>query len=192
MPGPFLIAAPKLRPWRSLRRDAVGSFRVFDVERLELQDASGAARGEAYTLRVRDWCNVVAITEKDELVLVWQYRFGTATLSLEIPGGVIDEGESPEEAALRELREETGFEGDDVRPLACVEPNPSFQANRCHTFLVRGARPTGRVAFDDQEELETALVPATRIADLLDGGQVTHALVHSALETYWRKRPSLR
>jgi 8-oxo-dGTP pyrophosphatase MutT (NUDIX family) len=133
----------------------------------------------------------VAVTPDDRVVLVWQYRFGTDALSLEIPGGVIDAGESPAEAARRELIEETGYEAERFEPLLTLEANPALQANRCFTFLARGARPTGQTGFDAQEELETALVPAARVADLLDGGQVTHSLVHSALEAYWRKRPSL-
>jgi len=123
-------------------------------------------------------------------VLVWQYRFGTDALSLEIPGGVIDPGEAPEDAARRELREETGYEAEQLDLLLAIEPNPAIQNNRCFTFLAQGARPTGATDFDHQEELETALLPADRIADLLDGGQVTHSLVQSALETYWRKRRS--
>jgi 8-oxo-dGTP pyrophosphatase MutT (NUDIX family) len=188
MVRPFVIPPPRLRKWRARRREAIASYRIFDVERLELEDADGRARGDAFTLRFPDWCNVVAVTPDDHVVLVWQYRFGSDALSLEIPGGVVDQGESPVQAASRELREETGYEAERIEPLLTLEANPALQANRCFTFLARGARPTARTGFDAQEELETALVPADRIADILDGGQVTHALVHSALEVYWRKR----
>jgi ADP-ribose pyrophosphatase len=168
--------------------DRVASYRVFDVRRLELEDGDGAARGEAFVLGCSDWCNVVAVTPEDEVVFVWQYRFGTGALSLEIPGGVVDAGESPVAAARRELLEETGYEAQQVEALLVVEPNPAIQGNRCHTFLARGARRTSRTVFDAQEELETVLVAADRIADLLDGGQVTHALVQGALEVFWRRR----
>jgi ADP-ribose pyrophosphatase YjhB (NUDIX family) len=191
MPQPLTLPEPRLRRWRVRERDAVGSYRIFDVERVALEDGDGRARGDAFTLRFPDWCNVVAVTPDDRLVLVWQYRFGSEALSLEIPGGVIDPRESPQEAARRELREETGYEAESLEPLLTLEANPALQANRCFTFLARNARPTGATGFDAQEELETVLAPAARVADLLDGGQVTHALVHSALEAYWRKRPSL-
>jgi 8-oxo-dGTP pyrophosphatase MutT (NUDIX family) len=161
--------------------------------RLELEDAEGRPRGDAYTLVGRDWCNIVAVTPKDQVVLVWQYRFGSDALSLEIPGGVIDPGETPAQAAARELREETGYEADSLELLLAVEPNPAIQTNRCFTFVARGARRTAETAFDSQEELETTLVPTARIPDLLDGGQVTHSLVQGALEAFSRKeQPAAR
>jgi ADP-ribose pyrophosphatase len=184
----FRLPAPKLLPWRRSRCEPVATYRVFDVYRVELEDASGRSRGDAFTLRGRDWCNVIAVTPADEIVLVWQYRFGSDALSLEIPGGVIDPGESPEDAARRELREETGYEATKLELLLSVEPNPAIQNNRCFTFVASGARPTAATAFDSQEDLETVLFPAARIPDVLDGGQVTHSLVQSGLETYWRKR----
>lgn len=187
MSRPLVVPEPLLRPWHIRRAESVASYRVFDVRRLELEDSRGTPRGDAFVLGFRDWCNVVAVTPDDQVVLVWQYRFGTDGLSLEIPGGVIDEGEEPIVAAGRELREETGYGFDSIEPLVTVDANPAIQENRCFTFVARGARPVAATAFDEQEELETVLVPAARIADLLDGGQVKHSLVHSALETFWRR-----
>jgi 8-oxo-dGTP pyrophosphatase MutT (NUDIX family) len=192
MPTPLLLPRPRLRPWRARNREQVGSYRIFDVERVALDDGDGRPRGDAFTLRFPHWCNVVAVTPDDDIVLVWQFRFGTESLSLEIPGGVIDAGESPEEAARRELREETGYEAGKLELLLSLEANPALQANRCFTYVAWNARRTAETGFDAQEELETVLAPAARVADLLEGGQVTHALVHSALEAFWRKRRSLR
>jgi ADP-ribose pyrophosphatase len=192
MARPLVLPAPALRPWHPRRTETVASYRIFEVRRLELEDAAGGARGDAFVLGCNDWCNVVAVTPDERVVLVWQYRFGTDALSLEIPGGVIDAGESAELAARRELREETGYEAESFEPLLSVHPNPAIQGNGCHTFVARGARPTASTAFDAQEELETVLVPADRIADLLDGGQITHSLVQGALEAFWRTREQVR
>lgn len=179
---------PELRRWRRAGDEVAGSFRVFDVHRVELEDGRGRDRGHAFTIRGNDWCNVIAITPEGEIVLVWQYRFGTDALSLEIPGGVIDTGEAPEHAALRELREETGYEAERAEALLVVEPNPAIQNNRCYTFVAEGARPTAKTKFDAMEEIETALLPVSRVPELLDSGQVTHALAVGALEAFWRKR----
>lgn len=186
------LPPPAMRPWRRVRARPLADYRVFGVVEVELEDAQGKARGHAFTLEASDWCNVVAVTPDERLVLVWQYRFGSGALSLEIPGGVIDPGETPEQAARRELREETGYEADDLEELLSVEPNPALQSNRCFTFLARNARPVASTAFDPQEELETVLVAAARVGDLLDGGQVTHSLVQGALEAYRRKEGSVR
>ena len=186
-PAP-IVPPPRIRKWRRTHEESAGSFRVFEVQRIQLEDAGGRDRGHAFTLRGNDWCNVIAVTPGDEIVLVWQYRFGSDALSLEIPGGVIDPGETPEHAATRELREETGYEAERFEPLLVIEPNPALQNNHCYTFVARDARPAGTTKFDAMEELETALIPAARIGDLLDSGQITHSLVQGALEVYWRKR----
>jgi ADP-ribose pyrophosphatase len=184
---PLVVPLPQIRKWRRVRDEPAGSYRIFEVRRVELEDGGGRDRGHAFTIRGNDWCNVIAVTPSDEIVFVWQYRFGTDALSLEIPGGVIDAGEAPEHAALRELLEETGYEAERVEPLVVVEPNPAIQNNRCFTFVAINARPTAATRFDPMEELETALLPASRVAELLDSGQVTHALVQGALEAFWRK-----
>jgi 8-oxo-dGTP pyrophosphatase MutT (NUDIX family) len=183
-----LVPPPRIRKWKRVHDEGAGTFRVFEVRRIRLEDGHGRDRGEAFTLRGDDWCNVVAITPEDQIVLCWQYRFGTDSMSLEIPGGVIDPGEAPEHAALRELREETGYEAERVEPLLVIQPNPAIQNNRCFTFLATGARPSAETRFDPMEELETALFPAARVGDLLDSGQISHSLVQGALEVYWRKR----
>lgn len=167
---------------RKSRHD-VADHGVFRVERLVYESLPR----DIFVFACPDWCNVVAETEAGEIVLVWQYRFGTDALSLEVPGGVIDPGESPEAAAIRELREETGYEAASVELLSVVEPNPALQNNRCFTYVARGVKLTGATAFDELEDLEVALVPRRDLPALLDSGQVTHALVVSALETYVRR-----
>jgi ADP-ribose pyrophosphatase len=158
---------------------------VFHVHRLVYETTP--LPHDVFVFEAPDWCNVLAETSNGELVLVWQYRFGSDALSLEVPGGVVDPGEAPAFAARRELLEETGYEADAFELVSVVEPNPALQGNRCFTYLARGVRATGQTAFDELEDLETVLVPRAKIASLLDDGVITHALVVVALEAYLRK-----
>lgn len=167
------------------RAHPVADHGVFRVERLVFEPKP--LPRDIFVFAVPDWCNVLAETPEGELVFVWQYRHGTDELSLEVPGGVIDPGEEPIDAARRELKEETGYEADSFELVSVVEPNPALQGNKCFTFLARGARLTGATAFDELEDLETEVVPRDELASLIDDRVVTHALVVVALEVYLRK-----
>ncbi len=178
-------------PSRDLRfslgvRKVCGEHAVFSViERAIGKHAESSA--VAATLVCPDWCNVVALTEDDEVVLIYQHRFGTDSVTLEIPGGAVDPGESPLAAAGRELLEETGYEAADIRPLAEVHPNPAIQGNRCFSFLATGARRVRAPSFDEHEACEVVLVSRAQVGALLDEGHVTHALAVLALERALRK-----
>ena len=161
----------------------VADHGVFRVERLAYE----VLPRDVFVFAVPDWCNVIAETGDGQLVMVWQHRFGTDALSLEIPGGVIDPGESPVDAARRELREESGYDASCFELVSVVEPNPALQNNRCWTFLARGARLAFETSFDDLEDLEVTLVAKSDVARLIDEGTVTHALVVVAREQYLRR-----
>src|SRR5262249_36223168 len=159
---------PRIRPWRRVAAHDVSDHGVFRVQSLEVHDAAGQPRRRFSVFNAPDWCNVVAVTDTREIVLVWQYRFGTDALSLEIPGGVIDAGDPPHEAARRELREETGYAARAIEPLCVTEPNPALQNNRCFGFLATGVHLAGTTSFDENEECEIAVVPDSALPDLLD------------------------
>lgn len=179
-----MTLAPKnLQKLELLSRRPVADHGIFQIEHLTY---TGFPR-DITILTLDDWCNVIAETDAGEIVLVWQYRFGTNEFSLEIPGGVVDTGEDPAAAALRELREETGYEVTSLELLCTYEPNPALQGNRMMTYIARGAKLVGETAFDELEALETVLVPKAELPGILDRGEITHALIVCALETYLRR-----
>jgi len=162
------------------------SYRVFSVYE-SAASKDGKPLSPVYTLEHPDWCNVVAITEDERIVLVRQLRFGTREMSLELPGGMIDAGEDPAAAALRELREESGWSAPRAELLLVTRPNPSLQGNKMSSFVARGARLAGAPSFDEHEECETVLAPLSDVARMLDEGEIVHALDHVALATFLRR-----
>lgn len=167
----------------------LGDFKVFSVRGDRTRSPRSGLPHDFYVLECPDWANVVALTPRNEVVLVKQFRAGTRSITLEIPGGSVEAGETPLAAVRRELREETGYAARSWRRIGLVHPNPAIQGNRCSTFLARGCRRVGDLIPDEGEDLAVELVPLTRVPDLVRRGRITHSLVIAAfhfLSLTWR------
>jgi ADP-ribose pyrophosphatase len=167
-------------PWKRLRRGLEHDFSVLKVREDIVADPRNHREHPRVSLLCPDWVNVVAYTRADEAVLIRQFRTGVWASTLEIPGGMVDAGEEPLAAALRELEEETGYVAGRVLALGSVHPNPALQANRCHTFLALGCERRGRVHLDAGEDIAVELCPRAQVAALVRSGEITHALVVAA------------
>lgn len=129
-----------------------------------------------------DWVNIIPITPEGKVVMIRQYRLGTRSETLEIPGGLISEDDAdPAEAALREMIEETGYHSGEVVHIGTVEPNPAIQNNRCHTYLARNAVPVSGQNLDPTEAIVVELVDREDIPALVRTSRITHGLVLAAL-----------
>ncbi len=178
------MSSPNPHPpsaWERLVDATLDNFRIFRVRRTRYRHEREKREGEFVVIDSNDWVNVVAVTDDGQLVLVRQFRFGRHEFTLEIPGGMIEHGEDPVAAGVRELREETGYAGRSARILGRVHPNPAIQSNVCHIVLVEGARRVGETQFDANEEIEISTAPVEEVLRFAHEGRITHALVLDAL-----------
>jgi ADP-ribose diphosphatase len=171
-----------LKIWERISSELAHSSHVFDLKVERRISPLTGKHVSTVVLESSDWVNIVALTADERVVLVRQYRFGTEEVGLEIPGGLIDPGETPLEAARRELREETGYEGESWTSLGAIAPNPAIHRNRLYTFLAEGCRCVGEQHCDPTEDIEVELQPLRDLPHLLATGAISHALVAVAFQ----------
>mgnify|MGYP001822662293 CR=1 FL=1 len=170
-----------MKSWRKLGNEEVFWHPLFGLERQIL--GSGDQRKEVIVVNAPDWVNIIPILDDGRVVLIRQWRYGTAASCLEIPGGLIDPGENAEEAAARELLEETGYHARKIRPLGTTHPNPAFLSNRLTTYLatdLERVEPDREEFGVDDEQIIVEPTPLGDIPALIQDGAITHALVIAA------------
>jgi ADP-ribose pyrophosphatase len=171
-----------IQPWKILRSQRAADFGIFTVRTDRKVSPRTGAEHDFHVIESVNWVNVIAVTAEHQLVMIEQYRHGSNTVELEIPGGMIDPGDtSPATAGARELREETGYEGEDPRIIGSILPNPAIMSNTCYTLHVANCRLRHPVEWDRGEDLVTRLVPIAEIPHLVRTGQIRHSLVVVAL-----------
>lgn len=171
------------QPWTWLSSKILSTCRIFTLKQEKYRSPRTGKAHEFYLLESGDWVNVIPLTADQKVILVNQYRFGTKGFSLEIPGGMLDDGDTPARGAARELLEETGYTGSEPILLGVVHPNPAIHTNRCYTYLIENVVFTKQPEQDSTEDVEVEIVPLADIPKLIREGSITHALVISAF--YW-------
>jgi len=138
-------------------------------------------------INANDWVIVIPVLKNDEIkqfLMVWQWRHGSKCLSLEFPGGVFEPDENPEEAAFRELYEETGYKPGKIIKLGEFSPNPAIMSNKVHFFLAENLTGDGKQKLDEDEFVETAIVDIDDVINGMGKPPYIHALMGTALSLY--------
>jgi 8-oxo-dGTP pyrophosphatase MutT (NUDIX family) len=174
------------RGWETRSKTALLKSPFYQIDVLEKRRKGAQEWGSFHVMHPPDWVNIICQTAGGDLVFVRQLRHGIDAQTLEIPGGCIDAGESPLAAAQRELLEETGFTSENWLSLGFVHPNPAMQSNRCYQFLARNAAPTQAPMPGVFEDIECVQLSMEDALSSIDSGEITHALVVSALCAYQR------
>jgi ADP-ribose pyrophosphatase len=171
-----------IKPWKKIDSKPVGDFRIFTIRSDRKISPRTGKEHDFFVIDCTDWVNVIAVTPDRQLVMIEQYRQGTDTVELEIPGGMIDARDaSPAAAGIRELREETGYEGGRSQMIGKIFPNPAIMSNTCHTLLVEDCALKHSVEWDHGEDIVNRLVPIADIPKLIASGKIRHSLVVVAL-----------
>jgi len=164
--------------WRRQSSEIIADCRVFQVRRDVSVSPHRGSEHDFFVLESADWINIIPLTADDEVVMIEQYRHGSEEVTLEIPGGMVDAGESPNAAAAREMFEETGYAAtSDVIALGKVRPNPAIHNNWIHTFLARDVDLRQKPVIESTEHTVVRLIPLADVPALIVDGTINHALV---------------
>ena len=181
------------RPWTTLASETLLRrwWMTLRVDRVQIPN--GPVLDEYHVAEYPDWACVLALTDDGEAILVEQYRYGVDRVLLELPAGMIDQGEDPAEAARRELTEETGYAARQWDALGRLAVEPGRHTNYGHVFVARGCHRTGDPVPEATEDLRVRVVPARTLPALVEAGEIAHgihaAAVFWALARGWLDEP---
>lgn len=179
---------PKLenRKWKVLKSEKLlnrGTWMNLRVEQVQLP--SGSIVPEWFILEFPDWVNVIAITKDGDFVMEDQYRHAIGQTHFELVAGVIDPGETPLEAAKRELSEETGYGGGEWSLFMQISANPTNHTNISYTFLATGVEKLSEQHQESTEDIHVDIFTRDEVRQLLDTGQIIQALHAAPLWKYF-------
>ncbi len=165
-----------------LKRNRVykGNAVNFSVDEIRLPDGKKATREY---LEHPGAVAVIPFLNKDNIVLVSQYRYPVGKLTLEIPAGKLDKNEKPEACVRRELEEETGFRPKKIKKLISYWPTPAFSNEVLHVYAAFGLIPAKK-SPDEDEFIEHCVMPFKEALKKVKNGQIMDSKTIIAL-LYW-------
>lgn len=177
----------RARTWDPVENEIVGEYKVFSIRRHVMRSPRTGDLHEFHVVDVPASVHVIPFTTDGKVVLVEQFRQGVQRVSLEFPAGLVEDGEDPVKAAVRELQEETGYCAETAEVVGDFDPDPAIQSNAIQVIVARGCRPGGERDQDDGEDVAVRIVEAAEIESLIDDGKIRHAACISAWHLYQRQ-----
>jgi ADP-ribose pyrophosphatase len=175
--------------WTLLGSREIAQYRIIRLREDRYRIAPSQAEGDFLVCESADWVIVIPITADGQVVFIRQYRHGVQQDVLEIPGGIMDDGETPEQTAARELLEETGFRARSVRWLGRLLPNPALNSAGCHICVAEGCVSVSDQSPDPFESIEILIRPLRDVPDMIRRGELCHAQVIAGF-ALWNMSPS--
>lgn len=172
--------------WKEIETKPVYQCRVFTVNDTTSLAPDGTMSVFS-VIHAPDWAIVIPLLETSEgekFIMVRQWRHGSRGISLEFPGGVLEQNESEEAGARRELEEETGWTAGTITKLGEFSPNPAIMSNRVHVYLANDLTYKGDQDLDDDEYIDVEQVPVEEVLKGMGKEPYIHALMASALCLY--------
>jgi ADP-ribose diphosphatase len=169
------------KSWEVIRSEQGPNLVLFQTRCDWVKNPRNAKSMKAMILESADWVNIVAVTPEKKVVVVKQFRFGVAKTTVEIPAGLIDKGETPEQAAMRELKEETGYTTAAWQYLGWFESNPAFLNNVCHLWLALDVVKTHSAQLDEGEDISVTELSLEEVRREIQQGNMRNSLTVLAL-----------
>lgn len=166
--------AKNLKPWKTLSSTPILDTPFLKVQRESCELPNGDVIPDFYTIWQPDWVLLLARTEDGEWLMERQYRHGSKKISTEFPAGILERGESPVEAARRELQEECAYGGGTFEYVAEMPVNPDRHRGRFFIVRATGVVPRGAVHFDKGEEIETLRLSTDAVLKRMRSGEISH------------------
>ena len=177
--------------WKVQSEHAYECFPIFTPKRSERINPRSGKIHAFFLIDGLDWANIIALTPKNEVVLVRQYRHGGDVMTTELPGGCVEKNEDPGASAQRELSEETGYSCSSITHLGTLFPNPALMSIRQSVYIGRDAVCSGGQELDPGEDIEVLTVPLSEALAMVRRGEIAHALMVAAFGLLTLNHPEL-